>query len=140
MKQNDINTINEMIRELYTHEKTHIARSVPGFSAPGGTFFAPVLWPSDFYPRQDERTIHIIGESLCKTRKGAEKRAAETYADYRRIPGCADHNLEIMMPIKIAKIFIGYSWFGGGRQQEASLTIDLLEWKTATEAGAARRA
>lgn len=131
MKQNDINTINEKIIELYTREKTHIAESVADFSTPPGTFFAPVLWPSDFYPRQSTNTIHIIGESLLKTRSGAEKRAAATYRDYRRIPGCADHTLETMMPIKIAKIFIGYSWRRDGRQ-EASLSIDLLEWRTTT--------
>lgn len=134
MKQNDLNTITETIREMYTRGKNYIEKSVHDFSrsAPAGIFFAPVLWPSDFYPRQDERTIHIIGGSLLKTRKGAEKRAAKTYADYRRIPGCADHALEIMMPIKIAKIFVGYSWFSGERQQEASLAIDLLKWREAT--------
>ena len=132
MKQNDLKIINETIRELYTRGKNYIGKSVPDFSAPAGTFFAPVLWPSDFYPRQNANTIHIIGKTLCKTRKGAEKRAAKIYADYRRIPGCADHALEIMMPIKIAMIFIGYSWFRGERQQKTSLTIELLKWRTAT--------
>lgn len=132
MKQNDINTINEVIRELYTRDKTHTTKSVDDLSAPEGLYFAPVQWPSDFYPRQDERTIHIIGATLCKTRAGAEKRAAKTYADYRRIPGCADHALEIMMPIKIAKIFIGYSWANGGQQQEPFLAVELLEWRPAT--------
>ena len=77
MKQKDLNIINEAIREMYTRDKNYIGKSVPDFSAPAGIFFAPVQWPSDFYPRQDENTIQIIGETLCKTRKGAEKRAAK---------------------------------------------------------------
>ena len=75
MKQNDLKIINETIRELYTRDKNYIGKSVTDFSAPAGIFFAPVQWPSDFYERQDERIIHIIGSSLLKTRKGAEKRA-----------------------------------------------------------------